>query len=424
MLRFLTHSLWKVIFLLSFITIGCGHADSTCTTRRCLAEMLISQSRLSQPQSENCTQKINVPLIEYQTLSVDTKNLRLISWLHAALAWIDPDLGWNTSVYPYNTVVLPVNTVWTPELHVTNGITTTMEHASSDLLVNSNGSVKHDVIINAEVNCQVNLFNYPFASDKCPVAIQTWSKDGCGTELAFGKVILINSNHGDWQTDSVAIEQHVSQDNRKYIMVALSLNFMNPFMTLLLPSYLIILADVFSFSLSLEGGERNSFKVTLVLSFTMFLIILNDQLPGDSQCSPIIRIHFAVCLVLMVLSMLVSMMLTRLAKDGSLIFYSKGSVPENTANNDKKEDEEVKADISVVQLNGSEEYSRMLRKVSNFLEALEAQTQKIERNQMFANKIDKTYFWCYLILGSMYFFATTYVMINYECKTNHFDFWY
>lgn len=57
----------------------------------------------------------------------------------------------------------------------------------------------------------------------------------------------------------------------------------------MLPSILIILADMISFSLPLTGGERNSFKVTLVLSFTMFLIILNDMLPGDSKCSPVIR---------------------------------------------------------------------------------------------------------------------------------------
>lgn len=57
----------------------------------------------------------------------------------------------------------------------------------------------------------------------------------------------------------------------------------------MLPSILILLADVLSFSLPLDGGERNTFKVTLVLSFTMFLIILNDMLPGDTQCSPIIR---------------------------------------------------------------------------------------------------------------------------------------
>lgn len=71
--------------------------------------------------------------------------------------------------------------------------------------------------------------------------------------------------------------------------VSLSIKFLNPFITLMLPSILIVLADIVSFALPLGGGERNSFKVTLVLSFTMFLIILNNELPGDSQCSPIIR---------------------------------------------------------------------------------------------------------------------------------------
>lgn len=64
---------------------------------------------------------------------------------------------------------------------------------------------------------------------------------------------MIDGNDGDWQTDSVALRQHINRDDRNYIMVALSLNFLNPFLTLLLPSVLIILADVFSFSLPLEG---------------------------------------------------------------------------------------------------------------------------------------------------------------------------
>lgn len=53
-----------------------------------------------------------------------------------------------------------------------------MSHSSPDLLANSKGTVIHNVIINAQVICEVNLFNYPFASDKCPVAIQGWSRRG------------------------------------------------------------------------------------------------------------------------------------------------------------------------------------------------------------------------------------------------------
>lgn len=71
--------------------------------------------------------------------------------------------------------------------------------------------------------------------------------------------------------------------------VSLKMRSENPFLSLVLPSILIIVADVVSFTLPLGGGERISFKVTLVLSFIMFLIILNDLLPGGGQCSPIIR---------------------------------------------------------------------------------------------------------------------------------------
>lgn len=48
---------------------GYGH-PSNCTSRRCLAEMLIDKSYLSQPQYMNCTLPVLVPFIEYQTLAV------------------------------------------------------------------------------------------------------------------------------------------------------------------------------------------------------------------------------------------------------------------------------------------------------------------------------------------------------------------
>ncbi|XP_051243898.1 5-hydroxytryptamine receptor 3A-like isoform X1 [Dicentrarchus labrax] len=383
--------------------------------------MLIKKELLSQPQYEDCTHEIEVPFIEYQTLAVDTKNLRLFSRLQASIEWKDPELAWDTSVYPYDNVILPVNKVWTPELHVTNGIRTTMKHSSRDLLVFSDGRLMHDVIINAEVNCEINLFNYPFAADACPIALHTWSNYGCGTMLSLDVVYLVNKTNGDWQTTEVNL---LTQGlDHHYIMVKLSIKYLNPFITLLLPSILIVLADVVSFALPLGGGERNSFKVTLVLSFTMFLIILNNELPGDGECSPIIRTHFCVCLVLLVLSMLVSLVLTRLAKDGSIIFSccTKGPVPKKEEEN---EDEEAKADISVVQLSASEEHGRMLRKVVDFLEDFDAKLLKSEQYEQFASRLDKIFFWLYFIGGTIYFSAMTYVMVNYECEINHFTFWY
>lgn len=153
----------------------------------------------------------------------------------------------------------------------------------------------------------------------------------------------------------------------------------------MLPSYLIIFVDIVSFALPLRGGGRNAFKVTLVLSFTLFINILNSQLPGDSECSPIIREscykekpvhkqtiymashwvlnnqpdlfvcaagpHFCICLIFLVVSMLVSMLTTRLSLEGQLVFccWSKGSAPKITENKEQNEDE-GKEDLTVEQI--------------------------------------------------------------------------
>ncbi|CAB1350089.1 unnamed protein product, partial [Coregonus sp. 'balchen'] len=118
--------------------------------------MLIAKEALSQPQSPSCISNISVPSIVYETLSV---------------SWEDPDLSWDTSVYHHDMVVLPVSKIWTPDLHVTNGVQTTIKHGNKDLLVHSNGTIEHMVIMNTVVGCEVNLYNYPFASDFCPIAI-------------------------------------------------------------------------------------------------------------------------------------------------------------------------------------------------------------------------------------------------------------
>ncbi|XP_056144415.1 5-hydroxytryptamine receptor 3A-like [Lampris incognitus] len=411
------HSCAKAAFLLVLLYAVHGQSSPNCTERRCLAEKLILNPRLTQPQSHNCTQLIFVPFIEYQTLSVDTKKLRFHCQLRAVTAWMDPDLTWDTSIYPFDRVVLPVSEVWYPEIHVTNAVRTSMRHASRDLLVHSDGTVEHNIIINAEVDCEVNLLKYPFAADDCPVAIQAWGDredhrydTGCGLRLVIDAVKMADGNHGDWRTDKVTLTQ--KSDGRDYILVSLSIRYLNPFISLMLPSIMIIVVDVASFALPLGGGERNSFKVTLVLSFIMFLVILNDLLPGDGQCSPIIRRHFCVCLTLLVLSMLVSMILTRVAKDGAFLSCSrfKKSSPENAE--DKEDpgdegtgDEEATADIGVSKPRAPEEMNRHLKRVLSFLEALDARYQEAKSCQDLANRVDKICFCIYLCICATYFCA-------------------
>ncbi|XP_036795118.1 5-hydroxytryptamine receptor 3A-like isoform X1 [Oncorhynchus mykiss] len=384
----------------------------SCTTRRCLASMLIAKEARSPPQSPRCISIIRVPSIVYETLSVDTKNLRFESRLEVPLSWEDPDLSWNTSVYHHDVVVLPVSKIWTPELHVTNGVQTTMKHSNKDLLVHSNGTIEHMVIMNTVVGCEVNLYNYPFASDFCAIALNVWAISGCGMFLDFGNVSKTSANRGDWLTEEVELNAKGGRDDRNYLWVSLKMRSENPFLSLVLPSILIILADVGSFSLPLGESKRIPFKVKLVLSFIMFLNILKDLLPGGGQCSPIIRKHFCFCLVILVLSTLQSMVLTRLAKCGTLwpcsLSKSKDSLLKDTDNEDASEEEKNTA----------------LQKVVKFLNKMAAQDHKNALHHRFANKVDLICFCIYLTVLIVYAVVILFFSFGSQCEINHLEFWH
>ncbi|KAJ7989803.1 hypothetical protein DPEC_G00308290 [Dallia pectoralis] len=337
---------------------------STCTTSRCLANMLIEKEALSQPQSPKCITIIRVPLIAYETLSVDTKNQRFKSILRVTISWEDPDLSWDTSVYPHDTVVLPVRKVWTPNLQVTNGVQTKTTPGNQDLLVHSNGTVEHSVIMNTLVECEVNLYSYPFISDNCDIAINAWELNGCGMLLKFESVNITSGKIGDWITEGASIVAQQGRDDRYYLQVSLKMRSDNQFQSLILPSILITMADVVSYALPL--GSRICFKIKLILSFVMFINLLSNLLPAGGQCSPIIQRHFSFCLVVLVFTTLQSMVVTRLAKCGTILpsglFKSKGL---NSKDTDDGQHGEPESDISVIEIKVSkEDKKKPLQKVS------------------------------------------------------------
>ncbi|KAJ8367252.1 hypothetical protein AAFF_G00323690 [Aldrovandia affinis] len=306
-----------------------------CVTRRCLSEELIHPAIRSQPQTDSCNVNVFLQHIVYQTVDVDTKKLLFTSTLKMLMLWEDPALAWNTSVYPYDKVMLPVTEVWTPHLYVKNAITTVLDPNISDVMVFSNGSVAHQILMHVTVGCDINLFAFPYTGDSCPVYLDGRTPEGCGSIITIGTIVPKGIERGDWRTDSV--EDITDPNGYTYLWVTMSIRSFNPTVTLVLPSVLIMLADMASFSLPLGGGERISFKVTLVLSFVMFLVILSGTLTGDSLCSPLIRYHFCLCLVSLVVTMIQSMLLIRLAADGSLLPFrcrTRGGKPPSPEGNE------------------------------------------------------------------------------------------
>lgn len=58
--------------------------------------------------------------------------------------------------------------------------------------------------------------------------------------------------------------------------------------SLLLPSIFLMVMDIVGFYLPPHSGERVSFKITLLLGYSVFLIIVSDTLPATAVGTPLI----------------------------------------------------------------------------------------------------------------------------------------
>uniref|UniRef100_A0A4W5L148 Neurotransmitter-gated ion-channel ligand-binding domain-containing protein n=1 Tax=Hucho hucho TaxID=62062 RepID=A0A4W5L148_9TELE len=74
----------------------------------------------------------------------------------------------------------------------------------------------------------------------------------------------------------------------------------------------LITVDLFSFLLPPQNVDRSSFKMTLILGYSVFLLIVNDLLPVTGSTIPLINVFFAICLALMVASLLETILITNL----------------------------------------------------------------------------------------------------------------
>uniref|UniRef100_A0A669CAP6 Neurotransmitter-gated ion-channel transmembrane domain-containing protein n=1 Tax=Oreochromis niloticus TaxID=8128 RepID=A0A669CAP6_ORENI len=73
-----------------------------------------------------------------------------------------------------------------------------------------------------------------------------------------------------------------------------------------------ITVDLFSFVLPPQSVDRSSFKMTLILGYTVFLLILNDLLPVTGEKTPLINVFFSISLALMVASLLETLFITNI----------------------------------------------------------------------------------------------------------------
>ncbi|XP_056612765.1 5-hydroxytryptamine receptor 3A-like [Triplophysa dalaica] len=129
---------------------------------------------------------------------------------------------------------------------------------------------------------------------------------------------------GEWQLANLT-ESHVNGGNvfqltikRKPLVYVINLIF---------PVFCFLLLDVGSFFINASQGDKLSFKVTLLLSISVLLQVLNDRLTATNNGIPLIGVYCGVVFTLIGFSILETILVNVLKAKGK---KAKSATPKNT----------------------------------------------------------------------------------------------
>ncbi|KAG9348586.1 hypothetical protein JZ751_002322 [Albula glossodonta] len=272
------------------------------------------------------TTTVSIDLMVYAILSVDEKNQVLTTYIWYRQQWLDEFLVWNPEDFDdIRQVSIPTSTIWVPDILINEFVDVGKSPDIPFVYVGYDGLVRNYKPIQVVTACSLNIYNFPFDVQNCSLTFQSWlhtindiniSLIRTTEEVMYDKSVFMNQ--GEWELlhilskyNSFSIDD---TDHYAEIKFHLVIRRRPLFYTvsLLLPSVFLMVMDIVGFYLPPDSGERVSFKITLLLGYSVFLIIVSDTLPATAIGTPLIGVYFVVCMALLVISLTETVLIVRL----------------------------------------------------------------------------------------------------------------
>ncbi|XP_061612914.1 5-hydroxytryptamine receptor 3A-like [Phyllopteryx taeniolatus] len=269
--------------------------------------------------------RVSLEVLLYAILNVVEKEQKFVPYVWTVMRWHNEFISWDPQEFcGISNVSLPVGILWKPDLTIEEMAEKDKAPPNLYLTISADGLVE---VTNDQVlfsMCRMNIYNFPFDIQRCNLSFKSiihsakemrlqpsnnssqateWSRDLMPTQFEWiflsMKVTAISASCPDHQDVII----YTITMRRKPILYII--NF-------LLPVLFFLALDLASFLISDSGGEKLSFKVTVMLAVTVLQLILNEILPSSSNSIPLIAVYCIGIFALMLLSLLETILVMHL----------------------------------------------------------------------------------------------------------------
>ncbi|XP_077610690.1 5-hydroxytryptamine receptor 3C-like isoform X1 [Crocuta crocuta] len=268
--------------------------------------------------------RVNISFTLSAIVEVDAQLQLMTSFLWLNLIWYNPFITWNPEECGgIRKISIAAENLWLPDIFIEEFMD--MDQTATGLMayVNSEGLIKYDKPMRVVSICNLDIFYFPFDEQNCTLTFSSFIYTVENMLLGMEKKVQEISNtsqdlirsKGEWVL--LGIHQRMmkmsvgtNQYDQIIFYVAIRRRPKLYVINLLVPSGFLVAIDALSFYLPIESENRAPFKMTLLLGYNVFLLMMNDLLPATG--TPLISVYFALCLSLMVVSLLETIFITHL----------------------------------------------------------------------------------------------------------------
>ncbi|XP_028661865.2 neuronal acetylcholine receptor subunit beta-3a [Erpetoichthys calabaricus] len=266
-----------------------------------------------------------------QLVDVDEKNQLMTTNVWLWEEWTDHKLRWNPEEYGGITSIrVPSETIWLPDIVLYENADGRFEGSlMTKVIVKYNGTVMWTPPASYKSSCTMDVTFFPFDRQNCSMKFGSWTYDGNMVDL-----ILLDDHvdrkdffdNGEWEI----LNATGMKGNRKdglyaypFITYSFILKRLPLFYTLFLiiPCLGLSFLTVLVFYLPSDEGEKLSLSTSVLVSLTVFLLVIEEIIPSSSKVIPLIGEYLLFIMIFVTLSIIVTVFVINVHHRSSATYH-------------------------------------------------------------------------------------------------------
>ncbi|XP_061842763.1 neuronal acetylcholine receptor subunit alpha-2 [Nerophis lumbriciformis] len=253
-----------------------------------------------------------------QLIDVDEKNQMMTTNVWLKQEWNDYKLRWRPSDYDNVTSIrVPSELIWVPDIVLYNNADGefAVTHMTKAHLFHT-GKVRWVPPAIYKSSCSIDVTFFPFDQQNCKMKFGSWTYDKAKIDLERIENTVDLNNY--WESGEWAIINAVGTYNTKkydccheiypdityfFIIRRLPLFYT---INLIIPCLLISCLTVLVFYLPSDCGEKITLCISVLLSLTVFLLLITEIIPSTSLVIPLIGEYLLFTMIFVTLSIVIT----------------------------------------------------------------------------------------------------------------------